>query len=75
VLLKKFSNVGFEEVRIAERRAFGLEDLRKYPLFAPEFVDFLQRVIPPDQHQVLVFSVAVTARRGESPPRSRAVAC
>jgi len=66
VLLKKFFNVGFEEIRIAERRAFGLDDLRKYPLFAPEFIEFLQRAIPPDRHQVLVFSVVVTARRGES---------
>jgi hypothetical protein len=66
VLLKKFFNVGFEEIRVAERRPFGLEDLRRYPLFAPEFIEFLQRVIPPDRKSELVFAIVVTARRPQS---------
>jgi hypothetical protein len=75
VLQKKFFNVGFEDIRVVERRPCGLEDMRRYPLFAPEFIDFLQRVIPSSRHTELVFSVVVTARRGKSPlhpPVSRA---
>jgi hypothetical protein len=63
VLLKKFFNVGFAEIRVTERRPFGLQDLARYPLFAPDFVDFLRRAIPPQRHRELVFSIVVTARK------------
>ncbi len=63
MLLKKFFNVGFEEIRAVERRAFGLTDLSRYPLFAPEFIDFMRKVVPPARHNDLVFSITVTARK------------
>lgn len=62
-LLKKFFNVGFEGIELTNRRPFGLADLTRYPLFAPDFLDFLRRVIPPQRHAELVFSVVVTARK------------
>jgi len=62
-LLKKFFNVGFEEVHVVGRKAFSLSDLTIYPLFAPDFFDFLRRVMPPERHAELVFSVLVTARK------------
>ena len=46
-----------------EKRAFGLQDLTRYPLFAPDFIDFLGRVMPPHRHSELVFSVIVTATK------------
>jgi hypothetical protein len=66
VLLKKFFNVGFDDIRVADRRAFSLEDLTRYPLFAPEFVDFLRRAMPPPRHAELVSSIVVTARKPSS---------
>lgn len=65
MLLKKLFNVGFETIEVVERRAFSLRDLTRYPLFAPEFIEFLGRVMPPSRHDELVFSVVVTARRAE----------
>lgn len=62
MLLKKFFNVGFEEIVVVDRRAFGLADLSRYPLFAPEFLDFMRKVVPPARHNDLVFSITVTAR-------------
>jgi hypothetical protein len=59
--------VGFEEIRVTERQAFGLADIARYPLFAPEFVDFLARVMPADRHAELVYSIVVTARKPEEP--------
>jgi len=67
VLLKKFHNVGFEGVEVVARRPFGLGELVRYPLFAPEFLDFLRRVIPSHRHGELVYSIVVTARK----PRAR----
>jgi hypothetical protein len=63
VLLKKFFNVGFEQIEVVERKAFGLEDLTRYPLFAPDFIDFMRRIMPPRRHAELVFSIVITARR------------
>lgn len=63
MLLKKFHNVGFEAVEVVERRPFGLGELTRYPLFAPEFLDFLRRAIPSHRHGELVYSIAVTARK------------
>jgi len=62
VLLKKFFNVGFEEITVVDRRPFGLDDLTRYPLFAPEFIDFMRKVMPPRRHRELVRSIVVTAR-------------
>ncbi len=59
--------MGFEEIEVVERRSFGLDDLTRYPLFAPEFIEFLRRIMPPDRHAELVFCVVLTARK---PPRS-----
>lgn len=63
MLLKKFFNVGFEEITVVDRRPFGLPELSRYPLFAAEFLDFLRRVMPRERHDALVFSIMVTARK------------
>jgi hypothetical protein len=63
VLLKKFLNVGFEEVVVRDRRPFGLDDVRRYPLFSPDFLEFLRRAVPPRRHHELVYGVVVTARK------------
>lgn len=67
--MKKFFNVGFEDVAVVERRPFGLDDLTRYPLFAPDFIEFMRKVMPPERHRELVFSIVVTARKppGEAP--------
>jgi hypothetical protein len=67
VLLKKFFNVGFEEVEVVDRSGFGLDDIARYPLFAPEFLAFLRRVMPPQRHAEMVSSIMVTARKPAQP--------
>ena len=61
MLKKKITNVGFDAPTVAERRPFGLAALARYPIFAPEFLDFVERVVPPDRHDALVYAVDVTA--------------
>jgi len=63
VLRKKLMNVGFVGVEVPERVPFGLTALAQYPLFPPEFLEFVRRVVPPDRHDSLVYSVIVTARK------------
>jgi len=66
VLLKKFFNVGFEDIRVVERSSFGLQDIARYPLFAPEFLALLRAAIPQHRHHELVYSIVVTARRSQT---------
>ena len=61
--MKKFFNTGFVEIAVVDRRPFGLDDLTRYPLFAPEFIEFLRKAMPPHRHQELVRSLTVTASR------------
>ena len=63
VLVKKFFNVGFEEIHVVERTPFGLEDLSRYPLFAADFLAFLRRVIPSERHRELVYSITIVAQK------------
>jgi hypothetical protein len=63
VLLKKLLNVGFEGIAATARRPFGLDDIRRYPLFSPDFLDFLRRAMPPSRHGELVHGLVVTARK------------
>jgi hypothetical protein len=51
---------------VVERRPFGLGDLTRYPLFDPEFIDFMRRVMPVHRHAELVFSIVISARKPES---------
>jgi len=63
VLTRKLINVGFEAVRVHDRRPFGLDALARYPVFTAEFLEFVRRVIPPARHDTLVLAAVVTARK------------
>jgi hypothetical protein len=63
VFLKKFLNVGFEAIVAGERRPFALSDIARYPLFSPDFLEFLQAAVPPERHAELVWSIVVTATK------------
>ena len=63
MLLKKFFNVGFEAIAVVARRPFGLADLSRYPLFAPEFLEFVRQALPPHRHDELVHSITITGRK------------
>ena len=71
MLTRKLTNVGFEAVQVHERRPFGLDALARYPLFPPEFLDFVRRVVPADRHDTLVFSIVVTALKPRADDRRR----
>lgn len=63
MLTKKLGNVGFTAIATAARVPFGLDALARYPLFPPEFLDFIRDAVPPDRHDTLVYSVVVTGRK------------
>lgn len=63
MLAKKIFNVGFDDIATVDRRAVGLEELSRYPLFSPDFIAFLREAIPSDRHGELVHAIVVTARK------------
>jgi hypothetical protein len=63
VFRRKLFNVGFEAVATVDRRPFSIADLARYPLFPPEFLDFVRRVLPVERDQNVVHTVVVTGRR------------
>ena len=63
MLKKKLLNVGFVDVEVADRAPFGLAALARYPLFPPEFIEFVRAVVPADRHDALVSSIVLTARK------------
>jgi hypothetical protein len=65
--MKKLTNVGFADVVTATRVRFGLDALARYPLFPPEFLDFVRATIPAGRHDELVWSIVVTARKPRRP--------
>ena len=50
-------------MQVVARRPCSLDDLARYPLFSPEFIDFLRRTMPPHRHAELVSSIVLTARK------------
>ena len=65
MLTRKLTNVGFKGVATLDRRPLGIDELAAYPIFLPEFLDFLRRVVPADRHDELVWSVVVLACKPE----------
>ena len=63
MLTRKLGNVGFEAMETVERRPFGLDALSRYPLFPPEFLDFVRRAVPRARHDAIVYAVVLTARK------------
>ena len=45
------------------RTAFGIDDCEAFPLFTPELIAAMRRLIPPEQQDTVAMSVIVTARK------------
>lgn len=63
VFAAKLENVGFTDLAILERRPFGLDEVRGIPLFTPDVVELMERLLPADQHDRVATSITVSASR------------
>ncbi|MFP3915577.1 MAG: hypothetical protein ACLFWM_11930 [Actinomycetota bacterium] len=46
VFVEKLTKVGFAEPEILERHAFELEHAAEYPLFTPDLIELMERLLP-----------------------------
>lgn len=61
VFVEKLETVGFADLAIHERRAFGIEDVATIPLFTPDLIELMHELIPPAQQDEVATSVTLTA--------------
>lgn len=62
VFAEKLEKVGFTDITVVERRAFGLADAARYPLFTDELIELMERLLPRRQHDEVAVAVTLTAR-------------
>lgn len=61
VLAGKLERAGLRGVQMGERRPFGLDDVACYPLFTPEVVELLRRLLTEPARQQVAEAVLVQA--------------
>jgi hypothetical protein len=63
VFAKKLEKAGFEEIWVGGHRPYGVDDIASYPLFTPELIATMRRLIPPEQLDRVAVGVIVKARK------------
>ena len=63
VFVDKLAGVGFTGVEVLERHAFGLDDAARYPLFTPDLVALMRRLLPTEQQAEVATAVTVVASK------------
>jgi hypothetical protein len=62
----KLDKAGFVDVHIVSREPVGIDQLALYPLFTPDLLDLMRRVIPTNRQDSIAAAIVVTARAGPS---------
>lgn len=63
VFVKKLQNVGFVDVEVVERHPFGLAHAAHYPLFTPDLIDLMTRLLTPERQAEVATTVTVRAAK------------
>ncbi len=70
----KLEKAGFVDVEVVTRQPRSIDDFTMYPLFTPELIDLMRRLIPPEQQSAVATAVVVRARLSANPRDSEAAA-
>jgi hypothetical protein len=63
VFARKMEKVGFADVRIGDKRPFGIDQAAIFPLFTKEVVRLMRQLIPPERRDAVAYSVIAKARK------------
>lgn len=61
--MNKLQKVGFADVRRGEESPIGIDECAQYPMFTPELLALMRRLIPPQRQAAVGRSVIYTARK------------
>lgn len=64
VLRTKLARAGFVDVEIDGHMPLGIDDVAVYPLFTPEVLDLMRRLIPVEEQHRIAEAVLLQAARG-----------
>jgi hypothetical protein len=59
----KLRKVGFADVWIGDKMPYGIEQAALYPLFTPELVQLMRKLIPQERQDRIAISVIVKAQK------------
>lgn len=63
VFTNKLRSAGFGDIALTEKTPFGIDDVALYPLFTPELIALMRKLIPAAAHDRIAWSVLATARK------------
>jgi quercetin dioxygenase-like cupin family protein len=72
VFTKKLANAGFVDIGLSERTPLSIDDVALYPLFTPEVLSLMRRLLPAAAQQRIAMSLIARAHKpttSTSPPR------
>lgn len=68
--MNKLQKIGFADIRRGEELPYGIDECAQYPLFTPELIALMRRLIPVQRHAAVARSVTFMARKPRAePPR------
>jgi hypothetical protein len=63
VFAHKLDRAGFADIELSERTPLSLDDVALYPLFTPEVLSLMRRVLHPDAQRHVATSLIARAHR------------
>ena len=63
--VEKLERAGFERSEILQRTPFGVDDCERYPLFTPDLIALMRKLIPSERQDQVAVSVVVRAVLGK----------
>jgi quercetin dioxygenase-like cupin family protein len=63
IFCRKLDRAGLVDVEVTERSIVTLDDVALYPLFTPDMLSLMRRILPDDTRQHIATSVIVRARK------------
>ncbi len=61
--MNKLQKIGFVDVRRGEELPYGVNECEQYPMFTPELIALMRRLIPPERQATVARSVIFTTRK------------
>lgn len=62
VFVQKLEGVGFDRIEVLDRFDFSLERAAQYPLFTPDLVELMYRLLPAERRPRVAISAVIGAR-------------
>ena len=69
IFARKLDRAGLTDIEMSERSTLTLDDVALYPLFTPEVLSLMRRVLPDDARQHIATSLIVRARKPQHASR------